>query len=285
VQHAEIARVRETSGHVALVTESSSGADAVIVMAHPLAWDTTFFGVPMAKIDVVLREEGTSSRVVDEAIGVTLARLRAAGIMHVSARIDVADLELVATLEAHGFRLMDCIVMYITHPKRRAPGQVRAVGHVRPFAPSDVDEIIEITRESYRGYRGRFQLDPHLPRERTDAFYVEWARQCVAGHMADRIYVADNGKGGLWGWSSVRLVEPVSSIGGIPVIAGSLGACRLDRPGAYGGLIGMAARDTHAAGAVNEVPTQNHNFTMVRLLEALSGEYARAEYTFHAWLG
>jgi hypothetical protein len=30
--------------------------------------------------------------------------------------------------------------------------------------------------------------------------------------------------------------------------------------------------------------TQNSNFAMVRVLEAVGAQYARAEYTFHAWL-
>ena len=46
---------------------------------------------------------------------------------------------------------------------------------------------VEITREAYQDYRGRFHLDPHLPSERADAFYVEWARQCLNGAMADQM--------------------------------------------------------------------------------------------------
>jgi hypothetical protein len=103
--------------------------------------------------------------------------------------------------------------------------------------------------------------------------------------MADRVTVADDGHGGLYGWSSVKLVQPVSSIGGIQLFGGSLGAVRPDRPGAYGAMIGAIARDNHAAGALTEAPTQNHNFPMIRTLEAVGAQYARAEYALHAWLG
>lgn len=263
------------------------GADqqAVIVLARPLAWDTAFFGVSMAKIDHVLRGAAAGTAQVSEAVAAALNRCREAGVRHVAARVDVADLDVAGALEANGFRLMDGIATYISHPRRPAPRHVKDVGLVRPFVRDDTPQVLEITREAYRGYRGRFQLDPHLPRERADALYVEWARQCCEGRMADRVYVADDGRGGLRGWASVRRVEPLSSMSGKVVFAGSLGACRSDHPGAYASLIGTAARDNHAVGALTEAQTQNHNFAMIRVLEAVGAEHVRAEYTFHAWLG
>jgi hypothetical protein len=68
------------------------------------------------------------------------------------------------------------------------------------------------------------------------------------------------------------------------VSSGSLGACRPDRPGAYPALIATAAIDNHAAGALTEASTQNANFAMVRVLEAVGAQYARGDYTFHAWI-
>lgn len=283
VLQAEIARTRETAGHVAVV--AGEAEEAAIALLRPLAWDSSFFGVPMARLDAVLRARDAAADTVLCAVQETLSRARDAGIRHVAARADVADLDLVAALESVGFRLMDGLATYISHPKRSAPRAAKEVGHVRPYAPKDEEQVLAITREAYRGYRGRFQLDPHLPRDRADALYLEWARACCAGRMADRLYVADDGKGTIWGWASVRRVEPVSSIGGIPVFAGSLGACRPDRPGAYAGLISRAARDNHAMGALTEAQTQNHNFAMIRVLESVGAEHVRAEYTFHAWLG
>lgn len=283
VAQAEAARLLNAADHLSVV--QGADADAVVVLARPLAWDTAFFGLSMARIDHVLRGEGVAATVLDEALRAALDRCRAAGVRHVAARIDVADLDLVMALEASGFRLMDGIATYISHPKRPAPRHVKEVGRVRPFVPEDTPQVMAITREAYQGYRGRFQLDPHLPRDRADALYLEWARACCEGRMADRLYVADDGQGGLWGWASVRRAEPVSSASGRVIFTGSLGACRPERPGAYAGLIGTAARDNHAAGALTEAQTQNHNFPMIRVLEAVGAEHVRAEYTFHAWLG
>ncbi|MFN2447588.1 MAG: N-acetyltransferase family protein [Vicinamibacterales bacterium] len=283
VLEAEVEALLAAPGHIATV--SGAGEDTAVAIGRALAWDTAFFGVPMARLDYVLRSGDGARSVYESAVDAFLARCLATGLRHLSARLDVADSLGVAVLEERGFRLMDTLVTYVSHPKRQAPRHVKGVGTIRPFVPEDLEHILEITRDAYRGFRGRFQLDPHLPRDRSDALYVEWARRCCDGGMADRVYVADDGHGGLHGWSSVRLVEPVSTIGEVSVFAGSLGAVRPDRPGGYAALIGAAARDNHAAGALTEAQTQNHNFAMIRVLEAVGAQYARAEYTFHAWLG
>jgi hypothetical protein len=102
--------------------------------------------------------------------------------------------------------------------------------------------------------------------------------------MADRIVVADDGAGRVHGWASVRKVEPVSSVSGITVYAGSLGACRRDRPGAYAGLIRRLALENYEAGAVTETQTQNHNVATVQIYEAVGAQYVRGDYTFHKHL-
>ena len=103
--------------------------------------------------------------------------------------------------------------------------------------------------------------------------------------MADRLVVADDGQGGIYGWASTRRVEPASTIGGIGLWAGSLGACRRDRPGAYAGLIRALALENYQKGEVTETQTQNHNVPTVRVYNAVGAQYVRADYTFHAWLG
>lgn len=283
VLRAELDRALAAPGGFAV--GAGEGARIAVATCRPLPWDSTFFGVRMARLDHLLRGPETDRAPLGEALRAALNHCRRSGIAHVTTRIDVADTEGIAALEAQEFRLMDAVVTYVYHPKRPPPPPVKEVGIVRPFAPGDAEQIIEITRQAYRGFHGRFHLDPHLPQTRSDELYVEWARKCCTGEMADRIFVAEGTGGRLFGWASVRLLEPVSSIGGARIYAGSLGACRRERPGAYAGLIRAAAAENHAAGAVTEAQTQNYNFPTVRVYEAVGAQYVRAEYTFHAWLG
>jgi len=282
ILRAEVARSRAVEGHHALV--SGDRDEAVIGLCRPLPWDSAFFGVPMARVDVLLRGPGAADDTVAAVLDGLLAGCRTSGVRHVTARVDVADMQAVAVLEARGFRLMDALVTYFTHPHREAPTPIREVGRIRPFEARDEAVLLDITVEAYRGFRGRFHLDPHLPRERSDAFYLEWARQCCAGQMADRIVVAEDADRGLIGWASTRRVEPASSVGGVTLWAGSLGACRRDKPGAYAGLIRALALANYEAGDVTETQTQNHNIATVRVYDAVGARYVRGEYAFHAWL-
>jgi hypothetical protein len=282
VMRAEIDRARQTPGSFALI--AGDATDCAVAIARPLAWDSEFFGVAMGRIDYVLRSPGATTECLQHLVSAAIDRFRSADVKHVAVKIDVADVEGVAAVETAGFRLMDALVTYIAHPRRPAVQRVREVGHIRAYEPGDVQQVLAITAEAYKDFQGRFQRDPHLPRSRSAEFYLEWARQCVAGKMADRIYVADDGGGRLIGWASVRRAEPVSTVGGVDVSSGSLGACRPDRPGAYAALIGTAAIDNHADGILTEASTQNFNFAMVRVLEAVGARYARGDYTFHAWI-
>lgn len=282
VLDAEIDRIRQTPSSFAVA--AGPDAQCAIAVGRPLAWDSDFFGVRMGRLDYLLRSPNAGQPTLRAAVEAALDRFRAMGTQHVATKLDVADSEALVVAEDCGFRLMDALVTYIAHPRRPPPRRVKEMGRIRPFVPDDTEQILDITHEAYRGFRGRFQVDPHVPRDRSDEFYLEWARKCCSGAMADRIYVADGGDGRLIGWASVKRAEPVSSVGGAPVSSGSLGACRPDRLGAYAGLIRAAAIENHAAGVLTEAFTQNSNFPMVRVLEAVGAQYARAEYTFHAWL-
>lgn len=253
------------------------------VVARPLPWDSQFFGVPMGRIDYVLASTGATEEHIESAVAGTIQAARAAGVQHLAARVDVADLRTMGVLEAAGFRTMDALVTYIMRPGKDMHPAVRPVGTIRDATPADTDAIVAITADAYRGYRGRFHLDPHLPAERADALYLEWARACAARTMADTVIVAEDAAGEVSGYLAYRRREPVSAIAS-PVFGGGLGAVRRDTPGAYTGLIQEGSIRAHAAGAVSECQTQNYNFPVIRVYEAAGFHYVRAEYTLHAWL-
>jgi hypothetical protein len=280
VMRAEIAATLEHPDGLVLQVASDDGS--AVAVARTLSWDSAFFGLPMARIDYLLASDRQR---VQPALAAALDAMRERGIRHVSARADVADIELTMRLESSGFRLMDSLVTYTTRPRKEPPNPVRDVGVIRDFRPDDADELVNIATEAYRGFRGRFHLDPDIANERADAFYVEWARQSVALAMADTILVSEGSDRRLLGFLAFRRREPVSSVGGVPVFGGGLGACRLDTPGAYAGLIRAGTVWAHERDGVAECQTQNYNFPTIRIYEAVGAHYVRAEYTFHASLG
>ena len=275
--------IRQTLEHRSgVVLEAGDGPDRALAVARGLDWDSQFFGVPMGRIEYVV---ASNPALLPSLLGATLDALSALGVRHVAARVDVADIPVMGGLEGHGFRLMDALVTYTTRPGKEPPNIVREVGTIRPFREADGPALVEIAEVAYRGFRGRFHLDPRLDPSRCDAFYVEWARQCVSGTMADMIFVSEGTDGRVLGFLAFRQREPVSSVGGTPVFGGGLGACRPDVPGAYSGLIRAGTIWAHERGGVAECQTQNYNFPTVRIYEAVGAHYVRAEYTLHHWLG
>lgn len=282
-QHAVmLAEIADTLSHTdGVVSWRDDEGVAAASVARVLEWDSRFFDVPMGRIEYVLASDRlVMSRALEQAV----AALRERGVRHISARVDVADVESMAVFEAHGFRLMDSLVTYITRPHKEPPNPVREVGVIRPFRREDGPALVDIAAEAYRGFRGRFHLDPHIRDERADQLYREWAEQCVGGRMADMVLVSEGVDGRLLGFLAFRRREPVSSTGGVAVFGGGLGACRADAPGAYAGLIRAGTIWAHERDGVAECQTQNFNFPVVRIYEAVGAHYVRAEYTLHRWL-
>jgi hypothetical protein len=278
---AEIDATLAVGGEFSRALDGDRPAAAI---ARPLAWDSAFFGLPMGRLDYVIPSPDTTRLERAALVGAVCDAARASGIKHLTARVDVADLDTLAVLEDHGFRTMDALVTYIMRPVKDPPTDVRTVGTIRESRPEDHEQIVDITREAYHGYRGRFHLDPHISPARADEFYVEWARQCVAGAMSDIILVSEDSQGRLNGYLAYRRRQPMSSLG-MPIFGGGLGACRRETPGAYASLIRDATHWSHARGGMGEYQTQNYNFAVIRVYEAAGAHYVRAEYTLHAWLG
>ena len=274
--------IAETLDHPdGTVIAVDAGKEPSFAVVRRLDWDSIFFQVPMGRVEYILTSSRDSYQAtLDAAVGA----LRARGVRHISIRADVADIESVAVLEANGFRLMDSLVTYTTRPRKEPPHDVREVGTIRPLRAEDGPALLEITADAYRGFRGRFHLDPHINVARSDAFYVEWARQSINGSMADMVLVAEGADGRVNGYLAFRKREPVSSIGGTDVYGGGLGACRADAPGGYAGLIRAGTIWAHERGAVAECQTQNYNFPTIRIYEAVGAHYVRADYTLHRWL-
>lgn len=262
----------------------AADAPRAVALARPLPWDSAYFGLPMGRLDYVLTAPGATRADRHAVVEAVCGAARAAGVRHLAARVDVADLDTLNVLEDAGFRTMDALATYIMRPGKDAPRGARSIGPVRPASQADAEAVLEITREAYRGYRGRFHLDPHLPPDRADGFYEEWARQCLAGVMADVVMVSEDSSGRVIGYLAHRRRQPASTIG-TPIYGGGLGACRRDAAGAYASLIRDSAVWAHDQGAVAECQTQNANFAVIRVYESVGFHYVRAEYTLHAWLG
>ena len=119
ILQAEVATALAVPGEFSRVTDVDPPRAAVV--ARPLPWDSAFFGLSMARLDylVVAPEATRDDRLA--VVRASSAAARAAGIRHLTARVDVADLDTLGVLEAQGFRVMDALVTYIMRPVKDPP--------------------------------------------------------------------------------------------------------------------------------------------------------------------
>jgi hypothetical protein len=71
---------------------------------------------------------------------------------------------------------------------------------------------------------------------------------------------------------------------GIKVVGGGLGGCLPEGFGAYAAILEEAMREGMHRYDMQDFETQVNNVNVVRIYQKLNFEYARAKYTFHAWL-
>jgi hypothetical protein len=251
---------------IAVVNVGETSQAQALIVSRPLSWDSSFFGIPMARIEYIFGDRGSAAAA---ALDACLDSLRATGIRHVSVRVDVADIEAAVLLEHRGFRLLGGTLTYTARPKKEPPRRVRMLGRVRPFREHDAEAVVAIAEEAFRDFRGRFHVDSGLARNRVNSFYGEWARRCVTHEMADTVIVSEASDGRLFGFVAFQRREPISTLSGVPVFGSGLAACRPDSPGAYPGLLHRTVACIHEKNGVAEARTQNHNAAAIAIHEAV----------------
>ena len=268
-----------------LVAEEGGRIRAIAAL-RPLPWDSGIFGIAMGHIPLFVhpgagRGDRSSIGALIEAI---LAACRADGIVHLNVRADADDLALVHCLEGAGFYLVDTIVTYIFIPRRQELGHGKYLFKTRLYAPEDHDAVLAVADEAYKGFIGRYHADPRLPREAADRLYRAWAERLLDGGVAETIIVAER-KGKVVGFLGYRLKQDLLEATGVRCVGGGLGGCTQEGFGAYAAIIEEAMREGMHRYDMQDFETQINNVNIVRIYQKLNFEYARAKYTFHAWLG
>jgi hypothetical protein len=186
---------------------------AAVAIGRPLTWDSRYFGVPMGRLDYLIQAPDATRSDVRAALSLALDQFRALRIRHVAVKLDVEDGEALACLQEHGFRLMDSTLTYVAHPRRDAPRALRCLGQVRPFDVSDIEQILDITREAYAGVPRAASFATHLlafaPRLST---WSGLASVVLAAWPIE--YSLPRTGGRLLGWASVKWATPKPSWAG-----------------------------------------------------------------------
>ncbi len=272
------------SGGAVWLAERSGKAKAAAAV-HPLPWDSSIFGIQMGQIPVFVHEGRSedSRQTIEELLDTLLEACRKDGFKHINIRVDADDLTLVQVLEAKGFYLADTIVTYIFIPRRQKLAHSKYLFKTRVYREEDHDAVLNVAKEAYKNFVGRYHADPHLPNESCNRLYELWAKQLLEGGIAERIIVAEK-RGRVIGFLGYRMKRDILEATGVKVVGGGLGGCAPEGLGAYTAILEEAMREGMHRYDMQDFETQLNNINIVRIYQKLNFEYARAKYTFHTWL-
>jgi GNAT superfamily N-acetyltransferase len=247
-----------------------------------LPWDSSIFGLPMAKIGhlIATSAHGSRAQFLDRLLEDLIELARAQGIRHLSTRVDCADIEAIQCLEHWGFRLMECLITYIFRPKQDILPPIKTLYHVRPYTPVDREALLAIAERMYAHHQSRFSVDPSLPPAGVGRFYIEWTKNACSGEMADHILVAER-KGCPIGFLAYRLNSLVLERTGIRIAGQGLSASLPEGTGAYVGLLKAALELGRGEYDFMEADAPLHHFLVIRTWQRLGFQLVRGKYAFH----
>ena len=168
-----------------------SGYDSAYACWRHLDWDSRMFGMPAARLEYLIapREYGPGLSSKLQLLDVAIEQCRAAGVRHLSARVDAGDLSTIHALEARDFQLLDGIQTFSTSLGQETAAGVDDIKHeVRLVSPDDVPALLEIARTAY--VFDRFHADHAISTETADCINQEWVRNSCLGKAADGVIVA-----------------------------------------------------------------------------------------------
>jgi len=210
-----------------------------------------------------------------------LERAKEAGLEHLVAKVDSAELGVLQALETRRFRLVDCLVTYFYDCHRDPVPPMKELGKIRNYEPSDLDAVLAIAERMLEEYGGRFAFDPWLPREAVRRFYVEWTRNACAGRMANRLLVGER-HGHIVGFLGYGMeARPLQSLD-VRIAGHGISAVLPEGTGLYPALLAKAiVVDRIVAYDFAEFETSIQNLLPQRIFQRMGFHVARTKYTLH----
>lgn len=226
------------------------------------------FGIRAGKLSIA--DLADVEQVMDE--------IRKNGYDYVSVRIASENLQLVQSLESHGFFLTDTLVYY----KKTLAKHVKAAwSHkylLRQAREADSEQIINVAGMSFQGYFGHYHSDSRFEKAKADEVYVDWIRRsCYENLLADVILVTEE-NGQITSFATVTKTDGTAE--------GVLFGVHPDHQGKgiYRELI-RASMDWALENACTEIiySTQITNLAVQKVWTREGCEMNRSYYTLHYW--
>lgn len=168
---------------------NSGGRMTGLALLEPLAWDSSLYGFPMARISVLHAHPGTDEFAAKRSlVRAVLGRAKEHGYRFLDTQAHVADLKSAHALSAEGFRCMDTHVAIVWDLTKALPAPPKTEAVIVDAVPEDYAELTRVSGMSYAPY-SRFAVDDDLPRDKAEEVFRQWAGNSLRGY-ADRVQLA-----------------------------------------------------------------------------------------------
>lgn len=246
-----------------------------------LPWDSKILGKEMRQV-AYLMAEGDYSESADikaSLLGAILKYTKGLNGLHLSCKVDTADITGIHALERAGFRLMDTVVTWRFEPSMSVP-RLKNIYRVRDAENGDVQELEKLARRKF--LMNRFYIDPSISPKRADKLYAEWIKNYCAA-QADgiaRVMVAES-HSGIAGFLGYRFNKGIERVSGYKIVGQGLMAVSGSAKGAAISLVNSAIKDVISHYDFGEFDGLITNHDAMRVYRAFGFEIVRTKHTFH----
>ncbi|MDQ6622106.1 MAG: GNAT family N-acetyltransferase [Verrucomicrobiota bacterium] len=250
---------------------------------HPLAWDSTIYGLEIGSIGFFFAEEGISFNQHVELAAEVKELAGQRGLRLVIARAELSDGHWIRALETVGFRLMDVQASLVWRSGVAPPNTPSTGVEIRDYRPDDFGAIGPFASEAFS--QSHLYSDQRLPLEQTDRLHQEWIRNDCAGRASFVLVAVEQGSvvGFVAGLSDSAKEEWLGlAQGHIDLIAvdpqkrkGGMGRALM-----HEALMRYKGRDV----AYVSVSTQATNLSAIKLYQGLGFQLNDFAVTLHAWI-
>jgi hypothetical protein len=228
---------------------------------EPLAWDSAFFGVPIARIAA----ERPTRRELEDAV----ATCRERGVRCAYLLLDADDARGAEAAQALGFALRDVRIELARPVAASDAAAADAACAIAPVTAARAPALEALVRERFTS--SRFFADPRFPRERCRELYVAFLRRGLDGAPERWTLAATHGG------CIVCHVDPRRARGTIELVVAR-------RSGEGTALVRAALARFAGAGATSAlVVTQAGNLAAQRCYQRAGFRTSRSGLWFHRW--
>lgn len=266
-----------------IVTQDKDKIIGLISLAK-ISWAREVFGIEMAEIKHIITsaEYGNKKDIIKDPLSFIFQICDKEGISHLSCRISTDDYSAIHSLEEEGFRIMETLVTYLFNKRKHKVLQLKDMSKIRSFKNGDLESLIEMVRGAFP--LSRFYLDPKIPNEYVDKFYIKWVKECCKGSLADKVLVAER-KGEIIGFLSYRINKELEKLTGYKIGCQGLSTVSKRGVGVYPALVKKSIQDFVQLYDFAEFDTQINNYEVIKIWQRFGFDFVRSKYSFHKWLG